>query len=73
MAKSRKRKYGHKCISCGKLRFISPVELCRAARQRCLGCGGTLTECDSAAERIACANDAKSEQREIIRDKMESI
>lgn len=40
-----------RCRDCDKLRYVTPRELLRAARPRCLGCGGTLIEGVASARR----------------------
>ena len=36
--------YSFRCLDCAKLRYVAPRELGRAARPRCLHCGGPLEE-----------------------------
>lgn len=40
-----------RCNSCQKLRFVTPIELRRASRPRCLGCGGALVEIEASVRR----------------------
>lgn len=42
-----------RCRECNKLRYVTPRELTRAARPRCLGCGGTLVENEVSVKRTA--------------------
>lgn len=40
-----------RCTDCGKLRYVTQRELDRAARPRCIGCGGPITEISVSRER----------------------
>src|SRR5580693_4382069 len=40
-----------RCDSCGKLQFLTPRVLSRAARPRCVACGGMLIESESSEAR----------------------
>lgn len=41
----------HRCRDCNTLRYVTPLELTRAARPRCLACGGTLVEIEVSIKR----------------------
>jgi hypothetical protein len=41
----------HRCRECGTLRYLTALQLNRAARPRCLGCGGTLVETEAVLDR----------------------
>jgi len=52
-------------MDCGRLQYPTRNELQRAARVRCVDCGGTLEECNAARGKIADVHDARIEQKYI--------
>lgn len=55
---SRDNEYSFRCLDCGTLRYVLPRELRRAARPRCLRCGGPLGETETSQERHVAREDA---------------
>ena len=50
--------YSFRCRDCGKLRHCGRLEVFRASRPRCLGCGGTLVETEPSVKRRVARMDA---------------
>ena len=49
-----------RCRDCSKVRYVSNLELNRASRPRCLGCGGPLMETDATAEKTMSDESAQN-------------
>lgn len=47
----RKTNYSHRCRDCGVLRYTTAREWARAARPKCMACGGPLIETESSVVR----------------------
>lgn len=59
-----KNRFGHRCMDCGKVQYPRRSELTKAARVRCVDCGGCLEECKAASNKIAKENDRIASWRE---------
>lgn len=60
-ARGLKKKRLYECDECGERRFVSRIELDRAARPRCNGCGSTRLEIvsDDGREEQSMLGDAR--------------
>jgi ribosomal protein S27E len=55
------------CLDCGAMRFVYPSELNRAARVRCLRCGGPTAVSLEGAGKLASGQEAAREQSARLR------
>jgi ribosomal protein S27E len=57
------------CLDCGAMRFVYPSELNRAARVRCLKCGGTTAVSRQGGGKLATGQEAARDQADRLRHK----
>ena len=58
-----------RCLECGTARFVSRHEMNRAARVRCLNCGGPVELTKEGTEKFAEGQDAHARWMDIAQKK----